>query len=502
MSAVDKREIIKIKNVNKSYGDVQVLKNIDLEVYNGEVLVLLGPSGSGKSTLLKIINGLENIQTGEVLINEEVYNCKNGVAVSGKKRAEVGMVFQQYNLYPHMTVLDNVTLAVRKVKKKTKEDAMAIAIPILRKVGLEEKIHFYPSQLSGGEQQRVAIVRSLAMQPKVMLFDEPTSALDVELINEVLDTLIQLSKDGMTMVVVTHELSFARRVATRVAFLDKGELIEIGKPHDIIMHPKMERTKLFMNKIHNERSRLYDIKKRGSINIGIVDNAPPMCFHEKGGELIGFDVDLAHSIARRLNVTLNLILLKNENRMDYILANKVDACIAKLNHTKSRDKMIDFSVSYLQDCKKILMYKDNIKSIRDLAGKDIAYSIGTSTANEIESCFKKCNLEKPNFIAYSSDAQAFEAMKNKLVEGYASDEIIGNYFITTEIDKEEFQYHPEVCCYSYFSIGVSENDSQWLNELNNILLDIYDTGDYEKIFNTWFKTKDKKFLRPFEKWDV
>lgn len=502
MSAEDKREIIKIANVNKSYGDIQVLKDINLEVYDGEVLVILGPSGSGKSTLLKIINGLESIQTGEVFINDEVYNCKNGVGISGKKRAEVGIVFQQYNLYPHMTVLDNVTLAIRKVKKKTKEEAIKISIPILRKVGLEDKIHSYPSQLSGGEQQRVAIARSLAMQPKVMLFDEPTSALDVELINEVLDTLIQLSRDGMTMIVVTHELSFARRVASRIAFLDKGEIIEIGKPHDIIMHPKVERTKLFMNKIYNEKSSLHSVKKRGSVNIGIVDDAPPMCFSENGHEVVGFDVDLAHIIAERLNVSLNLIRVKNEERINYILTHKVDACIAKLNHTKSRDNIIDFSVSYLQNCKKILMYKENVKSIRELAGKDIAYSIGTSTANEIETCFEKCHLAKPNFVAYESDAQAYDAMKNKLVEGYASDEIVINHFINNDDNRDEFQFHPEVCCYSYFCVGVSENDSEWLNEINNILLDIYDTGEYEKIFNKWFKTKDEKFIRPFERWSV
>lgn len=162
------------------------------------------------------------------------------------------MVFQQFNLYPHMNALDNVCLALRKVKKMSKAEAQAVALPILKKVGLEDKVSCYPSQLSGGEQQRVAIARSLAMQPKVMLFDEPTSALDVELINEVLDTLIQLSKEGMTMVVVTHELNFARRVATRVAFLEKGEIIESGKAEDVILRPEKERTRAFMNKICGE----------------------------------------------------------------------------------------------------------------------------------------------------------------------------------------------------------------------------------------------------------
>ncbi len=242
--------VIQIRKVNKFYGDLHVLKDIDLDVQDGEVLVLLGPSGSGISTLLRTINGLEEIQSGEVRIRGELHNAERKIAVSGSKRAEVGMVFQQFNLYPHMTVMDNVTLAVRKVRKKSRAEAEALALPLLQKVGLADKVACYPSQLSGGEQQRVAIARCLAMQPKVILFDEPTSALDVELIDEVLATMIQLSREGMTMVVVTHELSFARRVATRVAFMEKGEILEIGAAEQVLGQPRMERTRAFMKKIH------------------------------------------------------------------------------------------------------------------------------------------------------------------------------------------------------------------------------------------------------------
>lgn len=247
------KTVISITDVNKYYGDLHVLKDVNLEVKEGEVLVLLGPSGSGKSTLLRTINGLEEIQGGQVFIHGELYNARKKPGLNGRKRSQVGMVFQQFNLYPHMTVLDNVTLALRKVKKMSKAAAVEVALPMLKKVGLEHKVGCYPAQLSGGEQQRVAIARSLAMQPKVMLFDEPTSALDVELIHEVLDTMAQLSREGMTMVVVTHELSFARRVATRLAFLEKGEILEIGSPEELIYNPKMERTKAFMNKIHSEK---------------------------------------------------------------------------------------------------------------------------------------------------------------------------------------------------------------------------------------------------------
>nr|WP_278183723.1 transporter substrate-binding domain-containing protein [Ruminiclostridium cellulolyticum] len=255
-----------------------------------------------------------------------------------------------------------------------------------------------------------------------------------------------------------------------------------------------------MKKIFSQKSSLNSVKRANTINIGVVDNSPPMCFSEDGNKLVGFDVDLAKSIAKRLNVSLNLQPLKNKERIEYILTNKIDACIAKLNHTKARDNLIDFSVSYLQDCKKILMYKENIGPISELAGKDIAYTIDTSTAMEIENFFEEHNWVKPNFIAYCSDEQAYNAMKHKLVAGYASDEIIINHFINGEAERGNFQYHPEVCCYSYFCVGVSENDSEWLNEINNILLEIYDSGEYEEIFYKWFKSQDKKFLKPFERW--
>lgn len=500
MVAEDKRVIIRIKNVSKSYGEMQVLKNVNLDITNGEVLVILGPSGSGKSTLLRTINGLEEIDEGEVFINDELYNSNKIADLSGKKRAEVGMVFQQFNLYPHLTVMENVTLALRKVKKKSKKDAVEIAAPILKKVGLESKVNSYPRELSGGEQQRVAIARSLAMQPKVMLFDEPTSSLDIELINEVLGTLIQLSKDGMTMIVVTHELSFARRVASRVAFLDKGELIEVGKPHDVIIHPQMERTKMFMNKIYNEKSSLHSIKKRGSINIGIGYYAPPMCYTENGEDIIGFDADLSRLIAERLDVSLNFVRLRNEDRINYLLTGRIDACISKLNHTKSRDHIIDYSVSYLKNCKKVLMYKDSICSLDELAAKKIAYVVGTSTAEEIETCLYNHGYNRPSFVAFEDNDKAYEAMISGAVAGYAGDEIIMNYYRNNYKTDAELMYHPDICCHSYFAVGVAENDSEWLNELNNILIDIYNSGDYEKLFRKWFSTKDKKFLVPLEKW--
>jgi len=239
--------LIRFYNVSKRFGDRYVLKNINLEVSKGEVVVICGPSGAGKSTLLRTINKLEPIDEGEIIVD--------GMSLSDSKtnltalRAEIGFVFQLFNLYPHMTVLKNITLAPRKVRRLSKKEANERAMRLLEKVGLAHRANAYPSQLSGGEQQRIAIARSLAMEPKIMLFDEPTSALDPELTNDVLDTMVSLAKEGMTMIVVTHEMAFAQKVAKRVIFMNDGEILETGKPPDIFRAPQHPRTKEFMNKI-------------------------------------------------------------------------------------------------------------------------------------------------------------------------------------------------------------------------------------------------------------
>ncbi|MDM8554488.1 amino acid ABC transporter ATP-binding protein [Desulfococcaceae bacterium HSG7] len=239
--------MISFKNVNKWYGDLHVLNTIDLEVATGEVVVVCGPSGSGKSTLIRCINRLESIQKGELIVD--------GMAVHDKKsnmtkiRADIGFVFQSFNLYPHMTALENTTIAPMKVRKMKKEDAGKLGRKMLTRVGLEDRIGHYPTQLSGGQQQRVAIARGLCMQPKIMLFDEPTSALDPEMINEVLDVMRDLAKEGMTMMVVTHEMGFAREVASRVVFMDEGQIVEIAPPDDFFTNPQTDRGKAFLNSI-------------------------------------------------------------------------------------------------------------------------------------------------------------------------------------------------------------------------------------------------------------
>lgn len=238
--------MIEIKGLKKSFGDLHVLKGIDLHIDEREVVVIIGPSGSGKSTLLRCINFLEEPTGGTITVDGIPMDSDANI---NKVREEVGMVFQRFNLFPHMTVLDNITLAPMKVRKIARSKAEQTAQDLLDRVGLGDKAGAYPNQLSGGQQQRVAIARALAMQPKVMLFDEPTSALDPEMVGEVLDVMQRLAESGMTMVIVTHEMGFAREVGTRLLFVDGGYIVEQGKPKEVFEHPKEERTKLFLSKI-------------------------------------------------------------------------------------------------------------------------------------------------------------------------------------------------------------------------------------------------------------
>jgi polar amino acid transport system ATP-binding protein len=238
--------IIQIRNLHKHFGQTAALNGVDLDVNPGEVVLIIGPSGSGKSTLLRCINRLENFELGSVIVDEiPLTTAENINAI----RTEVGMVFQSFNLFPHLTVLQNVTLAQKVVRKRTKYEANAIAYALIEKVGIPEKAQDYPGQLSGGQPQRVAIARALAMNPKIMLFDEPTSALDPEMIQEVLDVMLQLAKEGMTMVVVSHEMGFARAAADRAVLMDEGLIVEQATPEVLFSHPTQERTKRFLSKI-------------------------------------------------------------------------------------------------------------------------------------------------------------------------------------------------------------------------------------------------------------
>ncbi len=256
--------MVRAEGVHKRFGRLEVLKGINLEVNRGEVMCLLGPSGSGKSTFLRCINHLEKINSGRLSVDGELVGYREGAPGPdgrvgklyelreneiSRKRSEIGMVFQQFNLFPHMTAVQNVTLAPVRVKGLTRAQARDRALELLERVGLSDKVDTYPVALSGGQQQRVAIARALAMEPKLMLFDEPTSALDPELVGDVLDAMRRLAHDGMTMIVVTHEIGFAREVADTVVFIDEGVVVEAGKPDDVLNNPRHERTRAFLHKV-------------------------------------------------------------------------------------------------------------------------------------------------------------------------------------------------------------------------------------------------------------
>ena len=239
--------VVKVNNLKKKYGNLEVLKDISINIKEGEVLCIIGPSGSGKSTFLRCLNALEEINEGEVsILGENIFDKKTNI---NKVREHIGMVFQNFNLFPHLTVLDNITMAPKLLKKKDKREAEKKACELLKKVGLEDKKNQYPNSLSGGQKQRVAIARALAMEPKILLFDEPTSALDPEMVGEVLNVMKDLAKEGMTMVIVTHEMGFAREVSDRVIFMDGGYIVEEGTPEEIFANTKSDRCINFLSAV-------------------------------------------------------------------------------------------------------------------------------------------------------------------------------------------------------------------------------------------------------------
>ncbi len=253
-AAPSREAIVSIARLNKSFGSFHVLKDIDLEVGRGEVLVIIGASGSGKSTLIRCVNGLEMYQSGRLTVDGFHMPTQADREIGGDRqlaeiRRGVGMVFQQFNLFPHMSATDNVAIAPIRVRGRKPDEAKAIALRLLDRVGLREHAHKFPGQLSGGQQQRVAIARSLAMEPRIMLFDEPTSALDPEMVGEVLDVMRELAREGMTMMIVTHEMGFAREVADRVVYIDHGRILEIGTPAEIFDRPSQEQTRTFLSRV-------------------------------------------------------------------------------------------------------------------------------------------------------------------------------------------------------------------------------------------------------------
>jgi ABC-type polar amino acid transport system ATPase subunit len=479
--------LIKLIGVNKWFGKKQVLKNASLRVNAGEVIVICGPSGSGKSTLIRTINKLEPIQQGQIIVDG--FSLSDPKTNLSKLRAEIGMVFQHFNLYPHKTALQNIMLAPLKVRKLSRRAASEKAIKLLQKVGLGDKGDAYPSQLSGGEQQRVAIARSLAMEPKIMLFDEPTSALDPELINEVLDVMISLAQEGMTMIVITHEMGFARKVADRVVFMDDGELIEEGKPSEIFINPKHERTRAFISKILPEMSTLFKIKMNGRIRIGLDYKSPPMGFEDKDGNWVGFDADIGKEIARRLDVEPAFIKVSGENRIKSLLLNSVDISIAHLNHTHSRERQIDFSQPYLWDKKRVMVNKGLFTKLEELSSKKIAVVHDSNADTDIIKKFEKLNYSLPELVYYDSDSECFDALKIGKVDAYTNDSVLA---LSASGGNGKFGFIEDVYSDTFFSIGIMKNDSEWRDTVNQLLQNMWVDGTYKEIFGKWFGP-DSKF---------
>jgi ABC-type polar amino acid transport system ATPase subunit len=473
--------LINLIDVNKWFGKNHVLKNVNLQVNTGEVIVICGPSGSGKSTLIRTINRLEAIEKGEIIVDG--FSLSDARTNLSKLRAEIGMVFQHFNLYPHKTALQNIMLAPLKVRKLSKSAAKERALNLLKKVGLGDKANVYPSQLSGGEQQRVAIARSLAMEPKIMLFDEPTSALDPELINEVLDVIISLAQEGMTMVVITHEIGFARKVADRVVFIDNGEILEQGEPADIFVNPSHERTREFISKILPEISTLFKIRRKGRIKIGLDYKSPPMGFIDDNMEWAGFDVDIAKEIANRLDVAPVLIKVSGEARIKSLLSGSVDITIAHLNHTHSREKSIDFSQPYLWDHKKVLVNKYRFSKLRELSNKKIALVSHSNADIYILKRFKQLGYPLPELFYYDSDSDCFAALKKGEVDAYTNDSILA---LKASEGNPDFEFIEDAYNHTFFSIGIMKNDSEWRDTINKCLQDMWLDGTYTSIFNKWF----------------
>lgn len=473
--------MIKFNGVHKWFGQNHVLKNINLQVDPGEVIVICGPSGSGKSTLIRTINRLEPIDKGEIIVDG--FSLSDSRTNLSKLRAEVGMVFQHFNLYPHKTALQNIMLAPVKVRKLSKSAAKERALKLLKKVGLENKANACPHHLSGGEQQRVAIARSLAMEPRIMLFDEPTSALDPELIKEVLDVIISLAREGMTMVVITHEIGFARKVADRVVFIDKGEILEQGKPADIFVTPRHERTREFIDKIFPEISTLFKIRRSGRLRIGLGYKSPPMGFIDGNGEWVGFDADIAREIAARLGVEPAFVKVTGEARITSLLSGAADITIAHLNHTHTREKLIDFSQPYLWDHKKVLVNKDLFGSLRELSDKRIAVVNHSNAEIEILKQYEQLGCPPPELVYYDSDAACFAALKKGEVDAYTNDSILA---LKASEGNPGFRFIEDSYNHTFFSIGLMKNDSEWRDTLNKCLQDIWLDGTYTAIFNKWF----------------
>ena len=466
--------LLTINNVVKRFDDATILDGISFSVKKSEVIVIVGPSGCGKSTLLRCINALEPIQEGSITLDGDVIERNSKTLPLLRQR--IGMVFQSYDLFPHLTVLDNVLLAPCKVQKRDKEEVKQEAMSLLERVGLKEKAKSYPRELSGGQKQRVAIVRALCMHPEILLFDEVTAALDPEMVREVLDVMLDLAKQGRTMLIVTHEMQFARAIADRIIFLDNGKIVEEATPDEFFDNPKTERAKQFLNTFEfdsvrankerylkeiitmkklnfkklialgltaaaavasftacstnatsggsdgNTGSKVYrtldEIKASGKINIGVFSDKNPFGYVDENGEYQGYDIYFANRLGKDLGVEINYVSTEAANRVEYLETGKVDIILANFTVTEERAEKVDFALPYMNVALGVVSPDSNvITSLDNWKAEDKMIVISGTTAElYLTKNYPDIKLQK-----YDSYATAKSAIENGNGVAWAND---------------------------------------------------------------------------------
>ena len=443
--------VLELQNITKNFGQQTILNHLSLSVKEGEVVVILGPSGCGKSTLLRCINKLESIQEGDILLDGQ--SILSGTLSLQDIRQKIGMVFQDYELFPHMDVLQNLTLAPVKALKRKKEEVQAEAESLLKRVGLEHKKHSYARELSGGQKQRVAIIRSLLMHPEILLFDEVTASLDPEMVREVLVLINDLAKEGRTMLIVTHEMEFARAIADRIIFMDKGEIIEENTVQNFFHNPQTQRAQAFLttfdfNHFYKENfmkifkpifaifsvlaavilvacsnanssstssssstsgataRTLEEIKESGTVKIGVFSDKKPFGYVDANGEYQGYDVYLGNRLAKELGVEVEYVPVEAANRVEYLTSAKVDIILANFTVTDERKEQVDFALPYMKVSLGIVSPSSAvITDPEQLNGKTLIVSKGTTAELYFEENYPEVKLQK-----YNQYSEAYAAL--------------------------------------------------------------------------------------------
>lgn len=500
---------LEIRNLHKRYGDLEVLKGISLTARDGDVISILGSSGSGKSTFLRCINLLENPHQGQILVSGEelrLKKSKNGDLVAAdsqqinRLRSELGFVFQNFNLWPHMSILDNVIEAPRRVLGKSKAEAIEIAEGLLAKVGIADKRHSYPAQLSGGQQQRAAIARTLAMQPKVILFDEPTSALDPEMVQEVLNVIRALAEEGRTMLLVTHEMSFARQVSSEVVFLHQGLVEEQGTPQQVSKPPVGALQTVHVQPPLTEQHRMKNYKKillaaaatlafaldasaADKLRIGTEGAYPPFNGIDASGQAVGFDLDIGKALCAKMKTECEVVTSDWDGIIPALNAKKFDFIVASMSITDERKQAVDFTDPYYTNKLQFVAPKSvDFKTDKDsLKGKVIGAQRATIAGTWLEDNMADVVTIK----LYDTQENAYLDLSSGRLDGVLADKFVQYDWLKSDAGKEfEFKGEP---VFDNDKIGIAVRKGDPLREkLNAALKEIVADGTYKKINDKYF----------------